>query len=212
VYNPEALLETNYILSSCKIIEGSIFKNDAPFFEAKGLTVADFLIAAYNHWGAQYPKFYKMDQLSKLGWLASDILLKDSSFNSKDYKPEDIGLVLSNANSSLDTDLKYFQTTKDFASPSLFVYTLPNIVAGEICIRHHFKGENAFFVSAEFDVDFIQQYVNNLINNNILQFCICGWVDLLGEDYKAVLFFVGKEKQPDSIPFTKNEIKKIYQS
>ncbi|MBS1667736.1 MAG: hypothetical protein JST58_10195 [Bacteroidetes bacterium] len=211
MYKPVALSETNYILSSCKIVEGTILKNESLYFEARGLPVADFLIEAYNRWGAQYPKFYKMDQLSKLGWLAADILLKDT-LNPRDYKPEDLGLVLSNANSSLDTDLKYFQTTKDFASPSLFVYTLPNIVAGEICIRHHFKGENAFFVSAEFDVDFIQQYVNNLINNNILQFCICGWVDLLGEDYKAVFFLVGKEKQPESIPFTINEINKIYQS
>ena len=93
--------------------------------------------------------------------------MKDS-FPEKVYKPEDIGVVLANANSSLDTDIKYFETVKDIASPALFVYTLPNIVIGEICIRHNFKGENAFFIFEEFDAGFIQQYVSNLINNNII--------------------------------------------
>ncbi len=119
-----------------------------------------------------------MDNLSKLGWLASEILLKDS-FKPEDYKPEEFGVVLANSNASLDTDLKYFETTKEFASPSLFVYTLPNIVIGEICIRNKFKGENAFFIQEKFDTGFIEQYVNNLVNSNILQACICGWVDVV---------------------------------
>ena len=156
------------------------------------LTLLDFLLSVYHHFGINYPKFYKMDNLSKLGWLATEVLLKDS-FEKERYKPEDIGVVLANANSSLDTDIKYYETVKDIASPALFVYTLPNIVIGEICIRHNFKGENAFFIFEEFDAGFIEQYVSNLINNNILQACICGWVELLGEQYKTVLFLVEKD-------------------
>ncbi len=171
----------------------------------------DFLLRAYHHFDFQYSKFYKMDSLSKLGWLAAEVLLKDS-FKRDLYKPEEIGVVLSNANSSLDTDIKYFETTREFASPSLFVYTLPNIIAGEICIRHHFKGENAFFIHEKFDANFIEQYVNNLVNNNILQACICGWVDLLQEKYNAVVFLVEKKSNLQSIAFTKENIEKIYQS
>ncbi|MBI3883309.1 MAG: hypothetical protein HY305_03595 [Sphingobacteriales bacterium] len=122
----------------------------------------------------------------------------------------DIGVVLSNANSSLDTDIKYFETAKDIASPALFVYTLPNIVTGEICIRYKFKGENAFFILDKFDAGFIQQYVSNLINNNILQACICGWVEVLGEEYKTVLLLVEKEKKEQSVSFTTENINKIY--
>lgn len=151
-----------------------------------------------------------MDNLSKLGWLAAEILLMDSPTRTN-YNPEDVGVVLANANSSLDTDLKYFESTKTFASPSLFVYTLPNIVMGEICIRHHFKGENAFFVQEKFDAGFIEQYVNNLVNNNILQACICGWVDVLMEDYKAVLFLVERKGNQQSNSFTKETVEKIYQ-
>ena len=86
-----------------------------------------------------------MDNLSKLGWLASEVLLKNS-FDKENYQPEEIGIVLANANSSLDKDIKYWESVQDMASPSLFVYTLPNIVIGEICIRNHFKGENALYI------------------------------------------------------------------
>ncbi len=202
------LAENNYITSFCDISDHVISKNGKTVFEIKIAAFPDFLISAYHLFDFKYPKFYKMDNLSKLGWLASEILLKNS-FTHTDYKPEEVGIVLANANSSLDTDLKYFETTKDYASPSLFVYTLPNIVMGEICIRNRFKGENAFFVQEKFDVNFIQQYVNNLLNNNILQACICGWIDVLQEDYKAVLFLVEKKNAAESIPFTTENIENI---
>ena len=199
-----------YITTSCKISKQIIYKNEQPVFESGKTDLAEFLLEAYRHFTLDYPKFYKMDNLSKLGWLANEVLL-ESNFDKTKYKPEDTGIVLSNANASLDTDFKYYDTTKTFASPALFVYTLPNIVIGEISIRHHFKGENAFFIFDAFDAAFIEQYVGNLINNNILQCCICGWVDVLGNNYNATLFLVEKDKSEDSVNFTKENLNKIYQ-
>jgi hypothetical protein len=193
-----------------------VYKNGIAVFEKREAALQEFLLSIYQHFEIKYPKFYKMDSLSKLGWLAAEILLKDS-FVKDGYQPEDIGLILTNANSSLDTDIKYFQTTKTIASPGLFVYTLPNIMTGEICIRHNFKGENAFFISEKFDAGFIQQYVNNLINNNTLQACICGWVELLGDQYKAALMLVeikehsGMSANPTNI-FTTENLLNIYQT
>ena len=200
----------NHIIAHCVISKNVAYKNAEKIFENKEASVPDFLMAVYRNLEIPYPKFYKMDSLSKLGWLAAEILLKDN-LDAHKYKASDIGVVLSNASSSLDTDIKYYETAKDIASPALFVYTLPNIVIGEICIRHQFKGENAFFVCEKFDGQFIEQYVNNLINNNILQTCICGWVELLNDQYKAVLFLIEKEKSPGSIFFTNENIQKIYQ-
>jgi hypothetical protein len=199
----------NYITASCVISNQVVYKNGQPVFEEKGLEVPEFLIAAYRYFELQYPKYFKMDNLSKLGWLANEVLLK-GSFDKEKYKAEDIGLVFSNSNSSLDTDIKYYETAKTIASPALFVYTLPNIVIGEISIRHHFKGENAFFVFEEFDAGFIEQYVSNLFNNNILQCCICGWVDVLGDNYHATLFLIEKDKSANSVNFTKENLNKIY--
>ncbi|HZY37538.1 MAG TPA: hypothetical protein VFE53_12865 [Mucilaginibacter sp.] len=152
-----------------------------------------------------------MDNLSKLGWLTAEVVLHNS-FNSEDYLPEDIGIILANANSSLDDDLKYYDTVADVASPSLFVYTLPNIVMGEISIRHGFKGEQAFFVQEEFDAAFIHQQVTYLLDNNLLQACICGWVDVLREDYKAVLFLVEKTKKENAVLFSAENMNMIFNS
>ena len=194
-----------YISASCIITDNSVFKNNQQVFENREPNLTDFLISIYRHLNIQYPKFHKMDNLSKLGWLANEILLQ-GSFDLGQYRSEDIGIVLSNANSSLDTDIKYQESTKEMASPALFVYTLPNIVIGEI-----FKGENAFFISENFDAPYIQQYISGLLQNNILQCCICGWVEVLKNNYKACLFLIEKDKSTNSVNFTKENLNKIYQ-
>ncbi|MES2891127.1 MAG: hypothetical protein V4725_03920 [Bacteroidota bacterium] len=181
-----------YITSSCVIQQQKIVKGGSVVYESAEPTLLAFLAAAYQQLGEKYPKFYKMDNLCKLGWLGTEYLLK--GFNKTKYQAEDMGVVLSNANSSLDADLKYLESVKEMASPALFVYTLPNIVIGEISIRHSFKGENAFFITEKFDAGLLQQYVSNLLNDGILQACICGWIEVLKEDYKAVLFLVEKQK------------------
>jgi hypothetical protein len=204
------LSTSNYITASCIINHHVVYKNETPVFTNRDASLSDFLLSVYRHLGIDYPKFYKMDRLSKLGWLAAEILLKDS-FNIEKYEAGEVGVILANASSSLDTDIKYYESVKEIPSPALFVYTLPNIVIGEICIRHNFKGENAFFIADEFNAGFIEKYVSNLINNNILQACICGWVELLDDQYKSVLFLVEKEKGNRNILFTKENINKIYE-
>lgn len=185
--------DTNYIISSCSI--------------GGSTGLIERLLSLYRSLGLDYPKFYKMDHLSKLGWLASEILLKDNTILGN-MEPEDIGIVLTNANSSLDTDLRYLNTVKDIASPAVFVYTLPNIMIGEISIRNKFKGENAFFIFDRFDAAFLKLYVGQLLDTGILKACICGWVDVLGEEYKAALFLVAREKS--DLVFSKETMDKIF--
>ncbi len=204
-------MSTNtYINADCVITGNRIYKNGRPVFDDQAAAAPDFLVSAYRHFDLQYPKFYKMDHISRLGWLANELLLQEG-FQKEKYRPEEVGIVLSNSNSSLDTDIRYYETVQSIPSPALFVYTLPNIVIGEISIRHGFKGENAFFVSEQFDTGFIEQYVNGLVNNNILQACICGWVEWLGNDYRAALFLVEKMKTANSVIFTAENLHKIYQ-
>lgn len=197
-----------YITSSCIISNNTVRKDGRKLFALKSENAVDFLTEAYKQSGINYSRFYKMDNLSKLGWLASEILLKDS-FQKENYQPFEVGLVLSNANASLDVDLRYMESVRDIASPSLFVYTLPNIVTGEICIRNGFKGEDAFFVFDQFNAPFIADYVSGLLDNGKLQACICGWVDFIGNDYQASLFLVEKNKTDNALPFTAENMDKL---
>ena len=207
IININRLPEDQYITASCIVENNSVVKNGNLVFDSNGTSTGDFFTSLYKYLETDYARFYKMDNLSKLGWLASEVLLKDS-FAADKYKPEETGIVLANANASLDTDIKYFETVKEIASPSVFVYTLPNIVTGEICIRNHFKGETAFFVSENFDANFITGYVQGLLNADVLQACICGWIELLKDEYKAVLLLV--EKQGSDVTFTKENMTKIF--
>ncbi|MDN3583552.1 hypothetical protein [Mucilaginibacter flavus] len=198
-----------HITSYSTINNNTVYSNGDAVFENSGVDTGAFLLAAYQFLEIKYPKFYKMDGLSKLGLLASEVLLKDHSVGEQ-YRENEVGIVLTNANASLDADIKYFEGAKTVASPALFVYTLPNIVIGEISIKNKFKGENAFFVFEQFDAAFVHRYVSYLLNNNILQACICGWVDLLQDDYKAVLYLVEKNEHKTSIPFTADNMNNIY--
>ena len=203
------LITGNHITASCRIYHSTVHKNGQPWFVHTGEEVTGFLVSVYKQLANGYARFYKMDNLSKLGWLASEILLKDD-FDAAQYHAEDVGIVLANANASLDTDIKYSATIGDIPSPSVFVYTLPNIVTGEICIRNHFKGENAFFIAEKFDAGFMHQYVCNLLQNDILKVCICGWVELLGDNYEAVLFLVEKKPGKHSLAFTEANMNQLF--
>ncbi len=199
----------NYISSSCRILNGTVEKDNAIAFTNDAPSPSDFLLSVYQNFQLSYSKFYKMDVLSKLGWLASEILLMDS-FDKTAYAPAEVGIVLSNANSSLDSDLRYMKSVADIASPALFVYTLPNIMIAEISIRNNFKGEGAFFIFEKFDAGFVETYVNNLFEHSNIKCCICGWVDVLGDEYKATLFLVEKEQRENALLFSKSNMDSIF--
>ena len=167
---------------------------------------AAFIKAFYKKEQLSYPKFYKMDNLSKLGFLSAELLIKNSDVL-KRYGSGEIGVVLANSSSSLDTDLDYQELIKDksnyFPSPSVFVYTLPNIMIGEICIRHKINGENAFFICEEFDLGLIRNYVNHLFKQGRVNACICGWIELLREQYHSFMLLV--ERMPGTLPDDMND-------
>ena len=91
----------------------------------------------------------------------------------------------------MHSDLVYQKTVEHIPSPSSFVYTLPNIVIGEICIRHGIKGEGCFFIQEEFDREFIFEYVSDLLKKQKTSMSIAGWVDIdMDGDYIADLYLL----------------------
>lgn len=207
--NYSYLTNNKYITATCTIREGVVQKNGQKVFTDTAAPLSEFLLSIYQNLNLSYPKFHKMDNLSKLGWLTAEIVLGDIRLNEK-YVPEQIGLVLANKNSSLDTDLKFHHSDIGVRSPSVFVYTLPNIVMGEICIRHNFKGEQSFFIQDEFDADFIYKQVNYLLDQNILAACVCGWVDVLGNEYNAALYLIEKRDNAKSVVFSPHNLANLF--
>ena len=195
----------------CHIRQQTLRDGDRIVFQDQALTLDDFSEQAFRYLGVQYPKYYKMDRTSKLGLLGVEVLLEGTDVS--DRAPESVALVLSNAHASLDTDRRYFETLKTIASPALFVYTLSNIVTGEICIRHGFKGENAFFVTPSFEPVTMAGYVDGVMENEYTSACIAGWVEVLGEQHDVFLYLVEKSKFGEtSWPHDEETIEKLYLS
>jgi hypothetical protein len=183
-----------YIHSFCTIQNNKIVLNYETIFETEPTIFTDFSKQAYKKLEINYPKFFKMDSLSKLVFLGAETLLKSEIDTEAD---NNIALVFANKSSSLDTDVKYQETISDeenyFPSPAVFVYTLPNICLGEISIRHQLKTENSFFIFEEFNPQFMLNYANILLNTKKADKVLCGWVEYFNEEYKAFLYLVAKE-------------------
>ena len=76
--------------------------------------------------------------------MASELLLQAEG--AERFVPrEDRAVVFFNRSASLQADTAYQATIQDpdnfYPSPAAFVYTLPNIVTGEIAIRNKYFGE-----------------------------------------------------------------------
>jgi len=145
--------------------------------------VTDSLKDLYRYNNINYPKFFKMDNLSKLGFLAAEHLLEGID------NKEDLGIILCTSSSSLETDAAFQETINDeanfFPSPSVFVYTLPNIVMGEICIRHQIHGENMMFIMNGNDREYFYEHASNLMYAMKLTTCIIGYLDCYQNNIKA---------------------------
>lgn len=182
-----------YIKSFCTIQNNQISLNGEVVFETETTVFADFSKKAYQYFEIAYPKFFKMDNLSKLAFLGAELLLKTDSDTAIE---NNTALVFANKSSSLDTDVKYQNSIDDpgnyYPSPAVFVYTLPNICLGEISIRHQLKSENSFFIFAEYNPVFMEKYSTILLETQKADKVLCGWVEYFEEEYKAFLYLVDK--------------------
>ena len=169
------------IKSYCNILPEGVWLNGKVYFESshKQFNMDDFFAAIYDRMQIDYRKFYKMDAMSKLGFLAAELLLKGAD---REYPKQDMGIILFNSSSSLQADMNYQKTIQDkdnfFPSPAEFVHTLPNIVAGEIAIRNKIYGETVFYVMSGFYVDTISEMIDYTMYYAGLKCSLAGWLEI----------------------------------
>ncbi len=143
-----------------------------------------------------YPKYYKMDGLSRLGFVASELLLKAEGCEATERR-EDRAVILFNHSSSIAADRKYQESIADngdfFPSPSVFVYTLPNIVTGEIAIRHQYGGETSFYILPERNEQLMRHIVCASFADSATRSMLTGWIDFVDDShFEAELLIVEK--------------------
>ena len=173
------------------------------------------LVDVYRSRINDYPKFFKMDALCKLGFVASELLL-DNTEGKERKSRDDRAVIMFNHSSSLNADLHYQATIRDkdnfFPSPSIFVYTLPNIVTGEIAIRNKYYGETSFYVLDSFDADVVARIVCEAFIDNGTTSVLCGWVDYVSDDEFMALLFLVHRNVINSHEELENEIRILLQN
>lgn len=131
----------------------------------------------YSSMNIQYPKFYKMNLLCKLGFLTCEKLIPNGWKRDVQPAPDKIATIFFNKYASLASDHfhhKYLHEDQ-LPSPSVFVYTLPNILNGELAIRHGWTGYNAFFAAQnEEEMDYV---LHNARISQVFDYVVTGWVE-----------------------------------
>lgn len=187
-----------FVQSSCVVSPQQLLKDGKSInLPVECADTDTFLKEVLRNRGYSYPKFYKMDTLSKLGFLTAEILLEGNNSLSQ-LERHRCGLVVQNTHSTLLTDRTHLQAITNpeafFPSPAVFVYTLPNIVTGEICIRHKLMGENAVYMVDAPKPDELYRQVSLLFDQNLVDAILCGYIDLAPDGYfLSVLYYVEKQ-------------------
>lgn len=153
------------------------------------------LTEAYKKYIGGYPKFYKMDMLCKLVFVATELLDKEALMEKSE---EGRAIVLFNRTSSIVSDRQHIATICDeagcFPSPSVFLYTLPNIVTGEIAIKNSMKGETSLYLLEERNDAVMSQIVDATLRQSDAEGVITGWIDCSEEnDFEAEIVLKVKQ-------------------
>ncbi|WP_439487933.1 3-oxoacyl-ACP synthase [Algoriphagus sp.] len=175
------------IITSCIIENGSVTVNGSELFSSGSSDSAMFLKETFKELQLSYPKFYKMDKLCQLAFVGTEFLLKAVE---EEFGDDEVALCFFCGQSSLDTDFRHQQLINEGAnvSPAIFVYTLPNIMMGEIAIRNKWYGENLLILKPEFDFESWAIEAEVLIASGKANYCLGGWVDVFQENYKLQLY------------------------
>ena len=149
---------------------------------------AGLLSEIYRKYVGDYPKYHKMDSLSRLAFLATELLLSRSDV------PQDSGraTILFNRTSSVVADRCHLGSIAKpgefYPSPSVFLGTLPNIATGEIAIRHGYTGETSLYITDFRDEALMKKVVSSSFSPGGFRSLICGFVDCdRGDSFEADL-------------------------
>lgn len=152
-----------------------------------------------------WPKFFKMDTLSKAGFVATELLLKklDERRCGSEEFIQNRAIVLFGSTASLCADRNYQETIQNkdnyYPSPALFVYTLPNIVTGEIAIRNHWRGESSFYVLEAPDAAQMAFHLACAFQDSVTESILAGWVDSRNnDDFQVFMTLIRREDAADT--------------
>lgn len=198
---------TLYINQTVKLKDNQFILNNKETLSTKEDGFSPLGKAAYKHLKSLYPKYYKMDPLCKMAFLCSEFILSGTELS--DEQKEKTALIFANSSSTFATDKKFHAGIGEIPSPALFVYTLPNILIGEVSIRNGLKGENAFFIEPKFNALLLVEQISTIFDTTDTELCLAGWLDYYDNtNYEGLMILVSRK--PDNRILNSEQLNNIY--
>jgi hypothetical protein len=200
------------ITTYLSLSHSSLMMNGKTIFENKDdEDLIAFLKTIYSKRIGEYPKFHKMDVLSKVATILSCELVEQ---NILEQNTDKYAMVFANATSSKTVDMAFqASVAKKNPSPALFVYTLPNICIGEITIKNKWTGDSIFCLQKNLDFNFFKEQIMAMAVQNNNSHYICAWINEDNEKLDAFLFLVESTSEKTlTLPFNEDTLNNIYNS
>jgi hypothetical protein len=186
------------MIAHCKIEDG-VAELNGNRIEYASHSGANWKKNLYKHLKLNYPKFFKMDDLSKLSLLCMELLKTSTNFDEGE-----LSMVFANKSASTFTDNKYVSSLdKGMPSPSLFVYTLPNVSVGELTIKHSFHGSSSFYITETLSDLPIQELLQIEFNKGY-KVVLIGWVEKSEEEDFGLFFMFDNHSTKEDLALIKS--------
>lgn len=201
-----------FISSYCRITNESC-KLDGKLVDSYSVDSGTWAKQLYNCLDIDYPKFHKMDDLAKFAFLATELASASLGTN-HEYSDDEIGLCFANHSSSIVADSKFriSYTNDEAPSPGVFVYTLPNILMGEIAIRKKWFGDNRFLIQKEFDSKALLTQIDLMLESESAAI-LAGWVEVNNEGIDVLVFLVEKtDRSATSLELNNEVLSNLHQN
>lgn len=178
--------------ANVSIKNNTIYYNGEEYYHSEG-DFSTFIRAAYRHIGDTNMKFFKMSDLCKLGYIGAEVLMKEIGKRAS-TDPRRVAMVMTNDSSSHETDMQHRELIDvgEMASPAIFVYTLPNIIIGEISIRHKITGEGLFMIGATREE--VRRYAEIVLREERYERVLTGKCEKAGDKYELEFEMIKREE------------------
>ena len=144
-----------------------------------------------------FKNFGRLDTISKMTAFGVSLALQDAGIEYSPTVKQDIGIVGTNAEGSLRSDIEYFrdylESGRTLSRGNLFIYTLPSSPIGEAAIHFGFLGPVLYAAGESNALSSVLDLANEMVLAGEAPVMLAG----KAEADEAIFFAIGRERGQD---------------
>jgi len=144
-----------------------------------------------------FKNFGRLDTISKMTVFGVSLALQDAGIEYSPMGKQDIGIIGTNTEGSLRSDIEYFrdylESGRTLSRGNLFIYTLPSSPIGEAAIHFGFLGPVLYTVREGNALSAVIDLANEMLLADEAPVMVAG----KAEAEEAIFFVIGQERGKD---------------